>query len=63
MLGSTATEAEVILHNSFVTILNQAYEENENFDDLSTAEQRAIVLGIASTIADQLTPPPPPSLV
>ena len=56
MLGSTATEAEVILHNSFVTILNQAYEENENFDDLSTAEQRAIVLNIAMTIAEPFMP-------
>jgi len=56
MLGSTATEAEVILHNSFVTILNQAYEENENFDDLSTAEQRAILLGIALNIAEPFMP-------
>jgi len=58
MLGSTATEAEVILHNSFVTILNQAYEENENFDELETAQQREIVLGIATTIAEPFTSRP-----
>jgi hypothetical protein len=56
MLGSTATEAEVILHNSFVTILNQAYDENENFDEFETAQQREIVLGIATSIAEPFMP-------